>query len=119
MRAAIRPDHRVAIALYVFATRIEYRSLANLMGISKSTICKITNEIASILTEVSTDQWVKLPTNRDECDELLDNFKRKYGFPCCLGAIDGTHVEFLAPHKLDDAVIHFDRKKTTVYRLNY
>lgn len=38
--------------------------------------------------------------NFPHSDELLDvirNYERRWGFPMCAGAIDGTHIPIIAP----------------------
>ena len=40
---------------------------------------------------------MKLPTTEDDVRDLVDNFQSVHGFPQCLGAIDGTHIEIKQP----------------------
>ena len=44
MRRSIAADHRVAITLWRLATNIEYRTLAHLFGVGRSTFCVIVHE---------------------------------------------------------------------------
>jgi hypothetical protein len=32
-----------------------------------------------------------------ELEDIVHTYKRKWGFPACFGAIDGTHIPILAP----------------------
>ena len=113
MREAIRPDHRVGIAINALATRTDYRTLANLMGVGKSTVCEITLEVSAVLANVFAPRWICMPKTIEELNELVEKFHQRWNFPACLGALDGTHYEFMAPHKTGEAVIYFDRKKNT------
>ncbi|XP_017490881.1 PREDICTED: uncharacterized protein LOC108379074 [Rhagoletis zephyria] len=68
MRKAIPLEKRVAIALYALGSSAEYRSIANLFGVGKSTV------------------------GSEKINEYVKGFEI-LGFPQCLGAIDGCHIE--------------------------
>ena len=42
-------------------------------------------------------KYIKLPRTVEDVDNLVKNFHKAHGFPHCLGAIDGTHIEIKQP----------------------
>ena len=62
--------------------------------------------ILGIITRVSCAVMIililkltRLPTTEGEVQELTDRCLKAYGFPQCIGAIDGTHIEIAEPNK--------------------
>lgn len=93
LRQAIPLPKRVAVALYSLGSSAEYRTIANLFGIGKSTAC-------CILLEFCEEAWRILrplhfnhfPLTREKIEECVRGFD-VLGFPQCLGAI-GNYLCF-------------------------
>ncbi|XP_017472039.1 PREDICTED: uncharacterized protein LOC108363251 isoform X2 [Rhagoletis zephyria] len=68
-------EKRVAIALYALGPSAEYHSIANLFGVAKSTVCAALLEFC-----------------RETIEDCVNGFKH-IGFPQCMGALDGCHIE--------------------------
>ena len=49
-RKAVPLQQRVAVTLWKLATNVEYRTLAQLMGIGRSTACEIVNSVCEAIT---------------------------------------------------------------------
>ena len=45
MRKAIRTDMRVALTLWLLAIRVDYCTIGQLFGVSKSTVCLVSKEV--------------------------------------------------------------------------
>ena len=43
--------------------------------------------------------YIKFPEG-DDLKNVIDGFERKWDFPSCAGAIDGTHVLIVAPQEI-------------------
>ncbi|XP_017491724.1 PREDICTED: uncharacterized protein LOC108379878 isoform X2 [Rhagoletis zephyria] len=103
-RKAISLEKRVAIALYALGSSSEYRSVGNMFGIAKSTVCLI-------VIEFCKQAWIVLhpvylnhfPLSREKIRECMSGFNQ-IGFPQCIGAIDGCHIEIHPKH--DDYFIY-------------
>ena len=87
MRKAICVEKRVAITLWYLATPSEYRTIGHLFGVARSTVCSIVHE---------TVKAIVFPSGRFLAS-TVDEFKKKWNFPQCAGAIDGSHIPVRPP----------------------
>lgn len=96
MRKAISLDKRVAIALYRLATSAEDRTVANLFGVSRSSVNLIFREFCDVVVQCLEARLIRFPRTR-EMKEHLRQFAAITGFPQCVGALDGCHIEVCPP----------------------
>ena len=96
MRRPLSVQRRVAVCLWCLATPIEYRTIAHLFGIGRSTVCDIVHETCRAIVKVLMKEYIKFPSG-DDLDHVVDEFKIKWGVPQCLGAVDGCHIPICAP----------------------
>ena len=91
-------DHRVTIAVYWMASSAEYRTIANLFGVGKSTVHKCIHDVCMAIAENILDKYVKFPAD-DDSQHVIGGFDNTctWGFPNCAGAVDGTHIPITAP----------------------
>ena len=96
MRKAISVRRRVAISLWRLATNADYPTISHLFGVSKGSVSDILDEFCTTVCNILLPKYINIPT-----DEALymnvRKFKEKWGFPQCLGAIDGSHIPIKAP----------------------
>lgn len=86
-RRAIPLDKRVAIALYALGSSAEYRSIGNLFGVGKSTVCTILIDFCKEAWAVLQPKYLKnFPLNQSKLEELRKGFDA-LGFPQCWGAL--------------------------------
>ena len=95
LRKAVPTDKRVALTLWFFATGADYRTIAHLFGVSKSTVSLVVKDVSSAILKL-LPRYIRFPTE-DALREVVDGFKREYGFPQCAGAVDGTHIPIVSP----------------------
>uniref|UniRef100_A0A673GDD1 DDE Tnp4 domain-containing protein n=1 Tax=Sinocyclocheilus rhinocerous TaxID=307959 RepID=A0A673GDD1_9TELE len=97
-RKPLSVENRVAVALWRLSTNTEYRTISHLFGIGISTVCIITREVVHAIVQVLMPKFIKVPQG-NVLRDIVNGFRDKWGFPQCVGAIDGTHVPMIAPRK--------------------
>jgi hypothetical protein len=65
------------------------------------------SEIAVTLQTIA-HRWIQFPMTEKSRQAVQMEFMEKFGFPCVIGAIDGTHVAILQP--VEDEYVYFNRK---------
>ena len=107
MRRAVNVEKRVAITLWHLATNGDYRSIGHMFGVAKGTVCVIVNDVCKAIVKVLLKQYVRFPSE-EQIQDVVKGFETKFGFPQCIGAVDGTHIPILAPNKC--AKDYYNRK---------
>jgi hypothetical protein len=97
VRDVVDIQKQVAITLYWLASSVEYRTIGNLFGVGKSTVCSIVHKVCEAIYEDLLNVYVKFPTG-DELKNVVRGYEESWGFPNCGGAIDGTHIPIIAPY---------------------
>ena len=107
VRNPLSVEQRVAISLWRLGTNVEYRTISHLFGVGISTVCVVLHDFCQSVFDVMGLRYLSLPSE-DKLRAIRDGFRTKWGFPQCIGAIDGTHIPIIAPkdHPLD----YFNRK---------
>ena len=80
MQKAIAVEQRVAMTLWFLATPCEYRTIAHLFGIARSTVCEIVQETCELIVRALLHKYIHFP-NGEKLNELVDGFKTKLGVP--------------------------------------
>lgn len=96
LRASVSTRCRVSMSLYYLSSTTEYRTIANLFGVSPSFVCICVREVFQAIVDNMMSSFIFLPKG-EELEEIIKAYKEKWGFPMCSGAIDGTHIPILAP----------------------
>ena len=78
------------------------------IGISNGSLSTVIHSVAKALCR-RVRQFIKFPESNDELAKTKQGFYVLKEFPNVIGAIDGTHVEILAPSK-DIEVDYVNRK---------
>jgi hypothetical protein len=89
------------------ATGADYRSIQELFGVGQSTACNIFLETVTAICFSMKSRFIRIP-NEVECMNIAKGFEERWGFPQCIGAIDGTHIPIIAPH--DNHNDYYNRK---------
>lgn len=95
-RLCIPLEKRVAIALYKLASTTEYRTVANLFAVSRTSVCRCVHDFCKAVIAILRPKFIKTP-DQDKLSEMADYFEERFGIPQCVGAIDGSHIPILKP----------------------
>ena len=99
MRKPLDVETQVAVTLYYLADEGRYRKVANAFGISRSTVSCIVRCVTKTISTKLGLKYIKLPSTVQEVEELVSGYKKCHGFPQCIGAIDGTHINIQQPNE--------------------
>ena len=96
MRRPLSVQRRVAVCLWCLATPVEYRTIAHLFGIGRSTVFEIVHETCRVIVKC-VDEGVHNISFWWWLGSCGGEFKTKWGVPQCFGAVDGCHIPICAP----------------------
>ncbi|XP_073488862.1 uncharacterized protein [Aquarana catesbeiana] len=105
--ASLPVRKRVAIALWKLATNSEYRSIGHLFGVSKSPACQCVQDFCKAVCTLLAPEIVQSP-DKENLKDMADYFENRWGLPQCVGAIDGSHIQIIAPQEYHTD--YFNRK---------
>ena len=94
MRKAIPTEQHLAITLWSLATPAEYRTIAHLFGVGRSTVCMIVQETCTCIIEVLQRQYINFPSGQS-LQDVVTGFETKWGMIQCAGSIDVCHIPIL------------------------
>ena len=63
-----------------------------LFGVSKSTVCVITKDVRTAISNLLT-KYIRTPCG-DNLKDVVDEFEHRWGFP-----VDGTHIPIMSPEE--------------------
>ena len=107
LREPLSVEQRVAIALWRLGTNIEYRTISHLFGVGLSTACVPVHDVCNAIVEHLAAQYISIPTGQG-LQRIVNGFSTKWGFPQCIGAIDGSHIPIIAPK--ENPLDYYNRK---------
>uniref|UniRef100_A0A0P4VXD6 DDE Tnp4 domain-containing protein n=1 Tax=Scylla olivacea TaxID=85551 RepID=A0A0P4VXD6_SCYOL len=94
-------------AMMYFATGSFQICMADCLGMSAASVCKIVRSISTILCTLART-YIKFPEPTDIPD-LASNFFNIAGMPGCIGCIDGSYINIISPGG-DHAELYRSRK---------
>ena len=107
-REAISVEARVAITIWRLATNVEYRTIASLFGVGRSTVGEIVLDTCDAIANHLLPRYVCVPSDPAALHDIVDGFRECWGFPQTIGAIDGTHIPIIRP--AESSADYYNRK---------
>nr|CAI5829194.1 unnamed protein product [Callosobruchus analis] len=96
-KEAISAEERLTITLRYLATDNSYEDLKFSTAISPQCIGKIVPETSWAIYETLKQEYLQLPSSPEEWKKVACDFKNKWQFENCLGAMDGKHILIKKP----------------------
>ncbi|XP_066286931.1 uncharacterized protein [Branchiostoma lanceolatum] len=96
MRNAITAETRLAIGIYWLASGDLLRTVADLFGVSEGSVSNIVYEVCSAIVNILGPRYMSFPRG-DRLRETIHGYEKRWGFPQCGGAVDGSHIAVKAP----------------------
>ncbi len=104
MREPIDVETRVAVTIWWLGTNIEYRSLAALFGLGRSTVGELINDTCSFIACHLMPVYLRIPRG-ESVRAIIDGVESRWGFPQAVGATDGSHIPILKPQHNHQTII--------------
>ena len=73
------------VIIYWLADTAQYRTIANLFGVGKSTVCGIVKQVCEVIVRILLPRYIYVPRSRQEVQEKIDGFESRAGFPQVVG----------------------------------
>ena len=97
LREALDVETQGGITLYYLSDEGRYRKVANAFGVSRSSVSLVIRNVTRAISKHLGAKYIKLPLTKAEVEEQASKYLQHHGFPQCIGAIDGTHIEIKQP----------------------
>ncbi len=105
---------KLAVTLRYLATGESQASLSYNFRIGRSTVCEILDDVAEKIWAILSPISVTVPKNEDAWKKIANDFWHLWGFPLCLGAIDGKHCIINCPNNSGSAFFNYKRSFSVV-----
>ncbi|KAK7160675.1 hypothetical protein R3I93_008363 [Phoxinus phoxinus] len=96
-RMAISAKDRLSVTLRFLATGETFKSLGFQYRMGSTTVSQIVISTCEALYEVMKEDYLKTPTSEAAWRAVAADFKDKWQYPNCLGALDGKHISIQPP----------------------
>ncbi|XP_065069830.1 uncharacterized protein LOC135694882 [Rhopilema esculentum] len=95
----ISPELRLAICLYRLGRGDYLYSIGEMVGLARSTVTRIVNEVTQVIVFCLWEQFVSnnMPKTEDEFQSKILDMEELWQFPCSWAAVDGCHIPIKCP----------------------
>ena len=93
---ALSPLQQLLLILRFYATGNVLRAVGDFSDVCVATACRIVRRV-SIALALLRPQYIQMPQNRREMQEIKMEFFTMFNFPNVIGCIDGTHIRIQSP----------------------
>ena len=89
-RLPISPEEKLTITLRFLATGETYKTLMYQYQVSEVSISGFVPEVCQVIIESSMERYMSLPDSKEKWLSVAKGLEKKWQFPNCVGAIDGS-----------------------------
>ena len=97
MRKPLSVEEKLAVTLRFLATGESYESLQYQFRIHRTTIALFIPFVCRKIYECLKEEYLKLPSTKDEWKDIANSTQKRWQFPNCIGAADGKHISTIHP----------------------
>ena len=90
---------RLVLTLRFLATGDSQQSQSFNFRIGQSTVCLIIREVCAAIWKALNDVYLKFSKTLEDFKKVAEEFQQEWGFPHCIGAVDGKHIFVLTVPK--------------------
>ena len=109
LRKALPVGLKLAVTLRFLSTGNTYSSLGFSFRTSTSAISRFVPLVCDALYEAYSPEFLKCPKTPEEWKEVANEFRRKWNYHHCCGALDGKHVPIKKPDH--QGTLYYNYKK--------
>ena len=102
---ALSVETQVLASSRFLASGCFYQVDADVLGIDKSTVCRVLERFCQALVAKKND-FIKFPFTEAKKNENKEKFYKMSGFPSCILAVDGFHVRICTPYVDEDDFVN-------------
>uniref|UniRef100_A0A6P7FDT2 Nuclease HARBI1 n=1 Tax=Diabrotica virgifera virgifera TaxID=50390 RepID=A0A6P7FDT2_DIAVI len=112
-REAITPIEKLVVCLRFLSTGDSFRTIAFSYRLGHSTTQEIVGEVCKSIIKNLLSECMPIPAEA-RWKEIANEFWNLWNFPNCLGALDGKHVEIVAPANSGSNFFNYKRTFSVV-----
>ena len=90
-------EKQLGITLHYLSDEGRLRKTASVFGVSRSSLSIIIRRVTQFIAMFLGPKYIKLPVTEEDVEEKVKGFYNAFGFPQCIGPIDGEHIEIKQP----------------------
>lgn len=94
-------ETRVMSALYYYAQGSHFTVVGDAHGISRWSVSRSVMDFANVLCDVAAE-YISFPLDNESLHKIMQGFYQVAGFPCVIGAVDGSFVPIRCPSGQDE-----------------
>ncbi|XP_049958783.1 uncharacterized protein LOC126475184 isoform X2 [Schistocerca serialis cubense] len=102
-----------AVKSYINFLRVG-QSLQYSTQIPQCTLTKIIPEMCEAIYKALKDQYVKVPTSREEWEQIANDFEEKWNYYNSIRAIDGKHIHIKSPQDIGSYFFNYKSFKSII-----
>ena len=113
-REPISIKERLVLTVRYLATGDSQQSQSFNFRIGRSTVCVIIREVCAAIWKALNSVYLKFPKTQEDFKKVAEELQQEWGFPHCMGAVDGKHVCIDCPKKGGSLFCNYKNFHSTV-----